>query len=996
PQEPQPQEPQPQPQEPQPQEPAEGSDEPATDEAGDAAAEAPRSWTEAFRWRPLGPTAFGGRIVDIEVDPVDSTIVYAAAGSGGLWRSANRGTTWECVFRNEGTVSIGDVAIAPSNGNVIYVGTGEANNQRSSYWGDGVYRSDDAGKTWKHLGLVDSHHIARIVVSPTDENRLYVAAMGHLYTENEERGVYRSLDGGATWERTLYVGPSVGATDLLIDPRDPNVVYAATYERIRRPWNFDGAGPGSGIWKSTDAGATWTRLAGGLPGGEIGRIGLAMFAGDPNFLYAAVPNANLITDRASVGPPKKNEDGTWSLPFGLSVRFADGVATIAAIERNGAAARAEVPRDRKLIAIGETAIVDETSLAEALGRLRPGDRFRLRVARDDGERGFDIALPPVVTRETGGEFYRSNDGGSTWSKVNTQPVGGDPDYYYGQVRVDPKDPERIYVLSVPVMVSSDGGKTWSNDGAPSVHVDHHALWIDPADPRHLLLGNDGGYHESWDRGATWTHFDNLPIAQFYAIAVDMQVPYHVYGGTQDNGSWGGPSRSRNPGGIVPTDWYRIGGGDGFYVQVDPRNADLVIGESQFGALYRRHKPTGESRGIRPPQSDADALPDRYNWNSPLVMSRHDNRTLYYGGNRLFRSRNLGDDWEAISPDLSSRDLVRISGNVPHGTLTTIAESPFDRDELLVGTDDGRLHWTRDGGATWTDVGAKLPFAPQGWWASRVVLSQHDRRTAYATFTGYREDDFRPFVFRTKDGGETWESIASDLPQEPINVIVEHPRNAAVLLVGTEFGVQVTTDGGAHWTRFGAGMPRLAVHDLVIHPRELDLVAGTHAQGFWIVDDLGSLGAANFATEGATALFPVRDEILWQPVSQDERSGNRGWSAPNPMTGARIAYRLESEVGARDISLEVVNDKGETVARLEAPRQAGFHRVDWNFRGQRGPGGRGRGRRGAGGPGAASGSPTAPVVPGVYEVILKVGDQEYRTRAEVLEDPIRATLQGPAR
>ncbi|MEZ6105794.1 MAG: hypothetical protein R3B96_06655 [Pirellulaceae bacterium] len=641
--------------------------------------------------------------------------------------------------------------------------------------------------------------------------------------------------------------------------------------------------------------------------------------------------------------------------------------------------------------IGEVAIASPEDVTLALGGLRPGDRFRLTLRRDDQDETFDLTLPNEVTHEIGGEFYRSYDAGDTWQKVNEDSVGGEPDYYYGQLRVDPNSPDRLWVLGVPVMVSSDGGKKWSRDGATSIHVDHHALWINPSDSRHMLLGNDGGLHVTYDGGATWGHINNLPLAQFYAIGVDMQVPYHVYGGTQDNGTWGGPNRSRNPRGVSANDWYRVGGGDGFYVQVDPKNSDIMLGESQFGFLYRRHRPTGQSRGIRPPQSDEYALPDRYNWNSPLLMSQHDERVIYYGSNRLFRSYNQGDNWEVISPDLSTNNAERIAGNVPHCTITTIAESPFERNELLVGTDDGLLQWTRDGGATWEDVTGNLPFRAGSWWCSRVVLSKHDKDTAYATFTGYREDDFRPFVFRTKDHGATWESISGDLPIEPINVLVEDLKNPQAFYVGTEFGVYVSLDAGVHWTRLGRDMPRIAIHDLVIHPREHDLIAGSHAQGFFVIDDITAIeNWGEVEAEKVARLAPIRGTIRWQGMSADIGSGNGYWIARNSIDGVYISYWLESSQERDAVQLEILNEAGEVVRRVAAEPEAGFHRIAWEFDG-RGGGGRGRGRRGGGG-----GGPNRPVTPGRYTAVLKVGETVLEQAFEIEEDPILGTLRGSAR
>jgi photosystem II stability/assembly factor-like uncharacterized protein len=951
-----------------------------------------KPWNEAFQWRWLCPTVMSGRIVDIAVDPRNDAVIYAAAASGGLWKTENRGTTWTCVFDQYGTTSIGDVAVSPSQPDTVWIGTGEANNQRSSYWGDGVYKSTDGGATWTNMGLADSHHIGRIVVDPTNPKVVYVAALGHLYSSNEERGLFRTRNGGKTWEKVLYISPEVGVVDVVIDPRNPKNLVAASYERLRRAWNFDGNGPGSAIYRSQDGGDSWQKVTAGLPAGDIGRIGLSMYAKDPKIVYATVSNQNLVMDTVSLGELNKQEDGSLTLPVGLSVRFEDDQASITKVEENSAPARARIRERDTLLRIAGQSLSSEEELEAALKELRPGDQIRLSIQQGEETRDVEVTLPGSVAREVGGEVYRSEDGGRSWVKVNEESVGGSPAYYYGQIRVDPTDDQRLYMCGVPFLKSEDGGKTWSSDGARSVHVDHHAVWINPQNPQQILLGNDGGLHITHDGCKTWDQFFNLPAAQFYTVSVDMQQPYHVYGGLQDNGSFGGPNRSRNPSGVQVWDWYRVGGGDGFYVCIDPTNPEVIISESQFGFISRMHRSTGERRGIRPPQSDPNGLADRYNWNSPIVQSVHDSRVIYFGGNKLFRSRNLGDHWEVISPDLTRQDPTRIAGNVPHCTITTISESPSQPDTLLVGTDDGLLQWTRDGGKTWTRVSDALPFKPLSWWCSRVVLSRHQEGTAYATFTGYREDDFRPFIFKTTDHGESWVEIKGDLPNEPINVVAEDPVNQDVLYVGTELGVYATIDGGASWKSFGQGLPRIAVHDLVIHPRDRDLVVGTHAKGFYIVDDVTPLHEMSEQTHGEEVyLFPVQDGIKWQMVRGETTSGDRKFQSANPPNGVYVTYSLGKSVAEDAISLKVYNEANQEVAQLETSGDAGVHRVICSFDGNRG-----RGGRGGTGRGGRGGRPGPGFEPGRYYAVLTVDGEEYEQGFDVIADPILKTKTGPAR
>jgi len=915
-------------------------------------------------WRAIGPAVFGGRIVDLAIVPDDPRTILVASASGGLFRTTNGGTTWECIFQHEEVISIGDIAVDPGDPDVIWVGTGEANNQRSSYWGAGVYRTTDGGGSWTHLGLSETHHIGRIVLDPRDSEVAYVAALGHLYTANPERGLYRTSDGGESWELVLDTGPEVGVVDVIVDPEQPDILYAASYERLRRPWHFDGAGPGSGIWKSEDAGATWRRLEGGLPGGDIGRIGLDIFAGDSRIVYATISDQNLV--------PDEDED---ELDLGFKGEVSAAGWSVKSVSRTSAAGADGLQRKDVILQVNGTKIAGAWDVVSVLAAQEIGDPVELVVERDGVlhfiettfARRADGSRIERTAREVGGCIYRSEDRGETWTRRNEDSWGGSPAYYYGQIRVDPSDSERIYVLGVPVYLSDDGGRTVTKRNvASSVHVDHHALIIHPDDSDTLLLGNDGGLAISYDRGETWDHYKNIPISQFYAVGVDMAVPYNIYGGTQDNGTWGGPSRSRSSSGIGMHEWRRVGGGDGFYAQIDPRDPNTVYAESQFGALYRRNMATGESRSIRPARTEPRGPRDRYNWNSPILISHHNPEIIYFGGNKLFKSFDRGDTWPVVSVDMTGSDAAKLAGNVPHCTITTIAESPLDPNLLMVGTDDGLVHISEDGGLSWRNLTGLLPGAPAGWWVSRVELSRHDRARAYVSLTGYREDDFRPLVFQTDNLGVGWRPIVGDLPHEPVNVVREDPVNPDLVYVGTELGVYASLGDGA-WSALGSGLPTIAVHDLVVHPRDADLVVATHGRGFWVLDVSTLQEVSSEILARDVHLFEVPDGVQWRR-SGDSWSGDRLYYGQNPPAGVPVTYHLSRQATEEELSLIVEDSRGERVATLEAPREPGVHRVYWST-GSRGF------RRGGG------------ASPGSYSVILELGEERLEQSLELLPDPL---------
>ncbi|MHB1194451.1 MAG: WD40/YVTN/BNR-like repeat-containing protein [Longimicrobiales bacterium] len=868
-----------------------------------------------FHARSIGPAVTGGRITDVEIHPGHPSTIYIGTASGGIWKSTNRGHQWKPVFDDKATSTFGDVAIAPSNPNVLYAGTGEQNNRQSTSWGNGVYRSDDAGATWRHLGLEGTRHVGRILVHPTNPDVAWVAGLGNLWAEGEERGVFRTRDGGRTWEKVLYVDALTGAVDMAMDPRNPDVLYAAMYQRLRKVWGFNGGGPGSGIFKSTDGGSTWKELTNGLPTGDMGRIGIAVSRSNPDVVMALVEAPNKPTPGQQGGP----------------------------------------------------------------GGGMGGGR------RDVGATGT----------------YRSEDGGATWRKLSDE--NGRP-MYYSHIFIDPNDDKLVYSASTNSVKSTDGGRTWIDISAqPSydvgVHLDMHAMWLDPQDRNHFYLAGDGGLHETFDGGVSYRKINNFEIGQFYGIGVDLRDPYWIYGGMQDNHSWTGPSETRRYDGILNDDWMEIGFSDGMYQSVDKAGPRYVYSSATQGSYNRVDVIAGTKRPIGPVAPEGEQY--RFDWTSPGMASMHQEGLFYMGGNRLFISRDFGETWERTQEmgrgiDVRARALMGVpTGDVyisandgigGFGVVSTLSESPLDMKVLWVGTDDGNVQVSRDQGRSWTEVSKNVRGIADEAYVSRVEASAHALGTAYVTFDRHGDGDFAPYVFRTTDFGATWTPLHAGLPEGSVNVIAEHPDNADVLFLGTENAAWVSSDRGATWALL-PNVPRTAYDDMLVHPREKDLVMGTHGRSIWILDDTRFLAEWNATTRSAAAhLFSADDGQLLRYRKDNSYRAQAEFSGTNPPDGIELTYRLGAGTG--DAFIQVARSDGTVVRRMRVPDGEGVHRVNWNV------------RHGAAGepdtwarwddpdyprPPQVQGGPM--VSPGTYTVTLQARGTTSSTTVRVTGDPL---------
>jgi len=825
-----------------------------------------------LKFRSIGPGFPSGRISDFAVNPCNNSEYYVGVAAGNVWKTTNRGTTWQSVFDKYGAWSIADVEIDPNNIYVVWVGTGEYNSQRAIGYGDGVYRSEDGGKSFKNMGLKKSEHIGRIVIDPRNSH-VYAAVQGPLWGPGGERGLYKTTDHGKTWNKILEVSENTGITDIVMDPRNPDLLYAASYQRRRHVFTLINGGPESAIYRSTDAGVTWDKCKSGLPGGDVGRIGLTISPVNPDFIYAII---------------------------------------------------------------------------EAAG-------------------------------ESGG-FFRSANRGATWNKMSSY-IASSPQYY-NRIMADPGDENKVYSLDTRSKVTLDGGKTWKNLGNNARHVDDHALWIDPDDTNHFIIGGDGGIYETWDNTGTWHFKANLPVTQYYRVEVDNTLPfYYVYGGTQDNNSHGGPSRTTSALGIINDDWFVTNGGDGFESQIDPENPNIVYAQSQYGGLVRYDKQSGESIRIKPQPPSGEAY--RWNWNAPLIISPHASTRLYFAANKLFRSDDHGDTWKIISPDLTrqlDRNKIPVMGKIQSvdavsknrstslfGNITALTESPLQEDLIFVGTDDGLIQITEDGGANWRKI-EKFPTIPEMTYVCFLLTSQHDVNTVYAAFDGRKKNNLMPHLLKSTDKGKSWKSITANLPERgTVYTIAEDHVNPNLLFIGQEFGVYFTIDGGQKWIRLKGGIPVTQGRDLAIQKRENDLVVATFGRGFYVLDDYTPLRkiTADMLKKEAT-IFPIKDALMFIPSRGKSAMGQTYYAAKNPPVGATFTYYLKESIQTRKQKrqkaekaamkegesvrypswdelraeddeekpylLFTVSDKaGHIIRRLRAAAKAGVNRITWDFR-----------------------------------------------------------------
>lgn len=830
---------------------------------------APGDPLDSLHFRSIGPATMSGRISDLSVYEKNPAIYYVATAHGGVFKTTSNGATYEAQFQDQGLISVGDVTMSQNNPDLVWIGTGESNNRQSTSWGNGVYKSTDGGDTWKLMGLPASYHINRIVIHPSNDNVVFVAATGSLWGPGGDRGVYKTTDGGATWKLVLKGDADTGANDLVIAGSDPNIMFATMYQRRRTQCCMNGGGPSSGVFKSTDGGETWTRVEGGLPTGPMGRIAIDTFRTSANIVYALVEGESPAGAGRGAGP------GGGGAPQGGS----------------------ENP--------------------------------------------------------TG--LYRSDDGGASWKKVsnaNPRPM------YFSQVRVDPTTPDRVYMGGVGMHMSIDGGRTFQVDAAQAIHDDIHAIWINPANPNHILIGGDGGVAISYDMSKTWFQHNNLNLALYYHVSVDMATPYNVCGGLQDNYNWCGPSATRFTRGILNSDFYQVQGGDGFVVLVDPINPNIVYSESQDGNIQRKNVETGESRGIRPtfqntnPPAADGALPFRFNWDTALILSPNENGVLLSAANKVFKSNDRGDTWAVISPDLTMNadrseiaimgkrgDEIRIARNdgiSSWGTIVSLAESPKQAGVYYTGTDDGVVSVSKDAGKTWTRVTANLPGFPAGAWVSEVVPSRFDAGTVYVTVDAHRLNDFKTYMWVSNDFGATFRSMNGNLGTEVVKTLTEDPKNQDVLYIGTETGLFASLDRGKSWRRIKGNLPTVRIDEIVIHPRDNAMVLGTHGRSIWILDHVEPIQeyAAAQASASDATLFSIGPALQWRSKDHqnDEFWGHHFFAGENPPTDAVIQFHLKKPVGT--MALKITDTLGKDIRTIAIPASrnvAGIQAVCWDMR-----------------------------------------------------------------
>ena len=1060
----------------------------AQDKSKPLSGEVPDSWSKHLVWRSIGPANMGGRIVDLAINPSDPSMFWSATASGGLLKTVNNGTTFEHQFDKQSSVSIGAVAVSASDPRVVWVGTGENNPRNSVSYGDGVYKSTDGGKTWKHMGLRQSFQVGRIVVHPSDAETVYVGALGRLYGSNAERGVFKTTDGGTTWNKVLFIDEETGIIDLVMHPTDPDTLLAAAWQRRRDgfdswPGNevkvaegygrYDPKvkwGEGSGLYRTTNGGRKWKRITAGLPTSKLGRIGLDWYQKDPDVVFALVDCENigkgpapmaaflgvvgeadgkllLVTqvypdspaqkagmmvgdeisaaDGEAIGgfdgllevlrkkkpgdsltlkvkpvkgqrdrksgdievklTPRPGTGGRGGAPLsrvfmGIQGADAEGGARMDRIIAEGPSEKAGLkPGDVITKAAGKP-IANYAALIKAIRARKPGDKLPVELIRKGktvkltitlGTRpGLSATRPYTFSLggqrpnsqdqqgENGFEFggvYKSTDGGRHWKRINSlhsRPM------YFSVIKVDPSDQDHVFVLGVGQYHSSDGGVTFSGNFGRGVHADGHALWIDPRDGRHMVIGSDGGTYVTWDRGKSWNHLNQMAIGQFYHVAISPRKPYFVTGGLQDNGTWFGPSLGRHGTGPINSDWYSVGGGDGFMCRVDPDDPDLVYFTSQNGNMRRRNMRTGQIASIRPARQRGRP-PYRFNWNSPFILSHANSKIFYAAGNHVFRSLNRGASLKEISPEIT---------RTKQGSATALSESPRNPQVLYAGTDDGALWVTRDGGRGWSEITGNVGLKGPRWVAT-IEASRFVDGRVYVAFDGHRSDDDDPHAYVSEDFGKTWKSLRSNLTWGSTRCLREDVANPNLLFLGTEVGAWYSIDRGGHWNRFGGGFPTVAVHEIAVHPKNGEIVAATHGRSLWVCDvtTLRQVRASQLAN--STLLYTPGTVVRWQRHPSRGRNSNQ-FRGTNSAISARIDYVLGKK--AKKVELKIVDVRGQALHVVKGKTEPGFYRVSWNLR-------RTVRRRGNAGGSRAVG-------PGTYRVVLVVDGKTFSDTLTIQRDP----------
>ena len=851
-----------------------------------------------IHFRNIGPTIMSGRVVALEVNPKDPTKFYVAYASGGVWYTDNNGTSFKSISEDWPTQNIGEITMDWKN-KILWVGTGENNSSRSSYSGIGILKTEPNGSNWVNVGLTDSHHIGKILINPTNKDHVIVGVTGHLYSKNNNRGVYVTKDGGITWKKTLYIDDGTGIIDMAYTPNSFNIMYATAWEKDRKAWNLNEGGNSSAIYKSIDAGETWYNISkedSGFPVGDgVGRIGIAVF--DENIIYAVLDNQFFRTRNS-----KQNDEGLGRDSFkNMSIKEFNKISDKdlkSFLRSNRFPSKYTVERIK-------SDIDDE--------KISPSDLNKYLV-----DANSELFNTPII----GAEVYRSDDGGNNWTKTHETFLDGVYNtygYYFGKIHVDPSNSDKIYTYGVPIITSDDGGKSFYRIGKENVHADHHDLWINPNKSGHLINGNDGGVNITYDDGKNWIKNNSTEVGQFYAINVDYDKPYNVYGGLQDNGVWKGPHNSIenkrwNMNGKYP--WEMIMGGDGMEVQIDNRDSNTVYTGFQFGFYYRLELDSGKRKSIKPVHELGES-PYRFNWQTPILLSPHNQDIVYFGTNHFHKSNDKGDSWQLTSKDLTNGGK---KGNVPYGTITTIAESPIVKDLLYVGTDDGLIHVSKNGGKTWKNISQNLP---QDMWVSKVYASSHNEKVIYASLNGYRWDNFSPYLYKSENYGKTWTSISSNLPDSPINVVIEDNINQNILYVGNDHGVYVSLDSGINWEPFSSGLTSAAVHDLVIQKDENHLLIGTHGRSIYLTEIEKIQGLSDEILNSSLYVYPLKS--IKKLASWGVKRSI--WSESN---NPNLELTIFSS-SKKEYQLSIIDSEGNSIYNVSDKLDRGFNFVDYNLR-----------------------------------------------------------------